>query len=691
MKKAGTTIKILSCLVILVSIIHCKREASLSETEAGKVSRPFEYKGYSSPEYKSYVKSSQYVSMFDGTKIAVDVYLPSDGPKDRSYPVLFTYHPYKRATIDPKTGIMKHGFPGMERFIKYFSSYGFGIVIADMRGSGASFGSRLDVSPQLARDGKQLIDWMEAQTWCNGNVGMFGGSYLGWSQFAVAGEKPRALKAIMPEVVFFDSFSNGTPYAEGILNRTFIKAWPPIQILMDRAAYIPTGERPLLPAAPVIDEDGDGELADEIPLDQNSNIFFIDDPPTYSDGAERRHIYYNAIKEHLSNRDMSRWAPAAPFRNSRIEGTAYTWTDLGPSYRPARIAETGIAVYNVGAWFDTFTRDTTRWFATLKETNPSKMFIHPSLHSSPDLLPALMAGPYWGYFGEDQEQFAQRMLKERLRFFDRYLKGIENRIETDPPVLIFVMNGEGWRTENEWPLARQVVSNYFLNDGYSLSPVRASAGADIYEADLSHDSRYGGLKVTRWGAGILDKPMKRTQKDQQCLTYTTDLLGGDTEVTGHPIVHLWVSSTADHGDIFVYLEDVDERGEAYYVTEGKLRAGFASLVPDEEILPEGVKIDVLPDLPYHGFKDTDYVDGIFASGNVIELVLDLYPTSWVFKRGHRIRISIACADWPTFDLHPKLSQTNKPKDPNNIVPTITVYRDAGHPSRIELPVIPPKS
>ena len=168
---------------------------------------------------------------------------------------------------------------------------------------------------------------------------------------------------------------------------------------------------------------------------------------------------------------------------------------------------------------------------------------------------------------------------------------------------------------------------------------------------------------------------------------TSRPLEQDTEVTGHPIVHFWVSSTADYGDFFVYLEDVDEKGEAYYITEGKLRAGFAGLVPQEDMLPSEARIDVLPDLPYHGFKDSDYVKGIFAGGNIVELTFDLFPTSWVFKKGHRIRVPIACADWPTFDLHPRLSLRNDPNDPVDIVPTVIVYRDAKHPSRIELPVI----
>ena len=683
-------------LVFLVSLLISAAGAEHSEAGGGKVNRPFEYAGHSAPEYKSYIRSSQYVSMFDGTKLAVDLYLPSEGPIDRRFPVLLNYHPYMRATIDRKTGAIN---PPLSRLwgevIKFLTSYGYALVIADMRGSGASFGSRLDMSPQLARDGKQIIDWIDMQSWCSGNVGMIGGSYIGWSQFAVAAQKPRALKAIMPEIINFDMFAGGLFYCGGLYSRGMIEAWGEHMSMFDKGAAIPV-IHPLLPAgvaAPVVDEDGDGELTDEIPLDLNKNGFFFDDPPTYSDGKKRRHIYYNAIREHLDNLDPRRWAPVAPFRNCRIAGSNYTWTDLGPSDWPARLAESGIAIYNVGGWFDIFTLGTTRWYATLKKTNPSKMFIHPSFHYGPDSLPSWFAGPYWSFFGEDLERADNRMMMERLRFFDRYLKGIKNEIDTEPPVLIYVMNGEGWRFENEWPLAREVVTTYYFEEGNTLSAVKTTNGLDDYKADLTHDSRYGVNNTTRWmgAARPLDQPMKRTDKDRKCLTYTSVPLEKEAEVTGHPIAHFWVSSTADFGDFFVYLEDVDESGGAYYVTEGKLRAGFAGLVPQEDMLAPGTQIDVLPDLPYHGFKDTDYVDGIFAGGNVVELIVDLFPTSWVFKKGHQIRVSIACADWPTYDLHPKLSPKNDPSDPANTVPTVTVHRDTTHLSRIELPVIPPKS
>jgi len=680
---------LLAMIVSLVGLFNNFQGILPSEAATAKISCPFEYAGYSSPEYKNYVKSSQYVSMFDGTKLAVDVYLPSDGPTKGPFPVLVNYLPYKRSVIDPKTGHIAGTLVGTEAHIKLYTSYGYAIVIGDMRGSGVSFGSRLDMSPQLAKDGKQLIDWIEMQPWCNGNVGMYGGSYLGWSQIATAGQKPKALKAIMPEVINLDVFS--MYYNAGIYNRGITDVVGNLIYRLDMNFYIPAAN--LLPATPVVDEDSDGELADEIPQYPSGKPFFFDEPPTYADGKNRQNIYYDATREHLKNYDARKWTSAAPYRNSRIADTEYTWVDLGPSNWPVRLRELGIPIYNVGGWFDFFTLGTTQWYATLKRTNPSKMLIHPSFHTALD-FPPWMLGPYWYYFGEDTGKAAAGMMKERLRFFDRYLKGIKNGIDTEPSVYIYVMNGEGWRFENEWPLARQVVTKYYFEEGNTLNRIRMNDGSNKYKVDLSCDSRYGPNKVSRWigiGPTPMDQPMKRTDKDQKCLTYTSKPIERDTEVTGHPIIRFWVSSTADNGDFFVYLEDVDEQGEGYYVTEGKLRAGFARLVPQEEMLTPGTNIKILPHLPYHGYKDTDYVDEIFAKGNIVELVIDLHPTSWVFKKGHRIRISIACADWPTFDLHPKLSPRNDPNDQTNVIPTITVYRDAKHPSRIELPIIPPKS
>ena len=175
---------------------------------------------------------------------------------------------------------------------------------------------------------------------------------------------------------------------------------------------------------------------------------------------------------------------------------------------------------------------------------------------------------------------------------------------------------------------------------------------------------------------------------KKTIIFETEPLFKNMEVTGHPIVHLALSSTADYGDVFVYLNDVDGTGNSLLVTEGQLRAGFAKLYNSDEMIKTHSGIDVLPDLPWHGYNKDQYVDKVFADGKPVNLTIDLHPTSWVFKNGHKIRLSIACSDYPTFRLHQQLAPGNDPENPNNIVPAITVLFGKGYDSFLELPVIP---
>jgi uncharacterized protein len=157
-----------------------------------------------------------------------------------------------------------------------------------------------------------------------------------------------------------------------------------------------------------------------------------------------------------------------------------------------------------------------------------------------------------------------------------------------------------------------------------------------------------------------------TANDERALTYTSIVLPEDVEVTGHPIVHLWVTSTADDGDFFVYISEVDENGYAHYLTEGSLRASHRALSE----APYNYM-----GLPYHRSFAEDLQP--LPSGEPVELVFDLLPTSNIFETGHHIRVTIMGADADTFAT-PQL-------DP---APTVSVYRNAEYSSYIDLPIIP---
>jgi len=140
-------------------------------------------------------------------------------------------------------------------------------------------------------------------------------------------------------------------------------------------------------------------------------------------------------------------------------------------------------------------------------------------------------------------------------------------------------------------------------------------------------------------------------------------------VTGHPVVHLWVSSTAPDGNFFAFLEEVDAEGVSHYVSDRGIRASRRIHYQQPPWSELGV--------PFLRAYEQDYAR--FPEGEPVELVFDIYATSYVFRKGNRIRVTITCSHLPTYQLPPSLTF-----DPP---PIIKVYRDAAHPSYITLPVI----
>lgn len=673
-----------------------------------KISRPFEYKGYSKKEYKSYVRKSEYVTMSDGVKLAVDIYLPSKGPERKSFPTVVEYTPYSRAFISAafkpleKTNAknMMGGYgaliPMPFCFDMSLIENGYALVIADLRGAGASFGSRLDLGPQIGKDGAELIDWIAKQEWSDGNVGMKGGSYMAMSQIMTASNRPKSLKAIFLMVY---PFGFQDIYVGGIYSVGFMLPFSEMLWTMNMNQTKTVGSFPIMPSAPVVDEDGDGELLDELPIDINKNGTFLDDykypedpndEPRYEDGAKRKHIYYLATKDHEKNLKINDWISKAGFIDFNLSEIGLDKQygnldgyDISPAGMMPPIMESGIPIYHLGGWFDAQPRSTTIFYSTAKKTNPSKLLMLPVYH--------ILTSPFYKYFGEDGSKVTKNVSTETLRFFDKYLKGIDNGIDKEPPVTLYVM-GRGIRQESNWPPEGWKPINFYFGENNKLINEPDKPGKDKYKADFTHNSGFGPQSGNRWKMYMIPSDVPdRAEMDKKCLVYDSAPMNQDTEVTGHPIADIWVSSTADYGDIYVYISDVTEDGKAILVTEQPIRAGFAGLEDINTMVKRGkTGIDVLPKLPWHGYEKADYQDKIFTGGRIVELKFDLMPTSWVFKKGHKIRVAVAAADWPTFPLHPKLSPSNDPKDGKNIVPELTFYRDKEHQSMITMPVVPNK-
>ncbi len=645
------------------------------------------------PTYESYKRTSTFVDMSDGVKLAVDILEPRQGPFKEKSPVVFIFTPYGRSYLVPDVGFfgrlagaiagvgwgpdvdMGDYNPSVELLLRQ----GYRVVVADMRGTGASFGYQMPLEPRLARDGKEIVEWIADQNWCDGNIGMIGASFLAWAQFVTAAQKPEALKCIVPEVMGFDVYSTGVRPG-GI----------PLERWIDGFSYRLRGynlnvkeiSKGLFPTLPVIDEDHDGDLEDEWPHINREEIgkgYFF---PTYSDGKRREQsLYYAAILDHLDNVQGEEFLDSSfqyydSYGPPPFDTVSYKVTS--PGYYARDIAESGVAVYNIGGWYDGFVKGTPMWQATLAETNPSHMMIAPRFHIP--IIPKYYR-KFSGYKGNYPEQLAM----EQLRFLDYHLKGLQNGWEKDSAVKIFIVH-EGWYLANQWPLPNSNYKSYFFQSDGSLSHQLRKKGRLSYEVDFTVSSNYGKNKRNRWlmylpGTGEV---MNRKEVDDKTLLLESSPLSKDFIVAGHPLVSVYLSNDRPYGDLFVYLEEVDDKGNAYYVTEGQLRGGWAQ-TRDYDVVADH-RIKVKPDLmPWKGFQANQWQDSIFAKNEVVEMSFDLLPIAYKFRKGNRIRISIAGADRGNFQLHPKLCPDG---DPRKCLPT--TYRiicTDSYPSKIELPIL----
>ena len=569
----------------------------------GSLSGPGKYEGYSQPLYNARSSTSQYITMRDGTKLAALILRPAQNgePVSTPLPVIWTHDRYHREGIFAWSWLLT------------LLKYGYIIVSVDARGTGASFGTfRGPFSPEETNDAYDITEWLAAQPWSNGNIGMYGRSYLGITQYMAASKAPPHLKAIFPEMAEFDHYSFF--YPGGVFHYDFIRQW--------------------------------GDMVKKLDTDGSAVTEDMD-----------KTILQEALKEHTGNLDVFDMFSSLPFRDGM---SAMTRTQPYIVNNPASylkdIRSSGVAVYHWVGWYDMFPKDALLWYSNL--TNPQKIVIGPWAHPE---LGSLDLGI------------------EELRWYDYWLKGIDNGVMSEAPIYYYTMgDGEksGWHSAWKWPLPEQKLTNYYLdgansgsvksvNDGsLSLALPVATSGVDEYTVDYSTTTG----KSTRWTAGYnVTSPAYPTMmfNDRKGLTYTSPTLTAQVEVTGHPVVHIWVTSSARDGDFFVYLEDVSEANFSKYITEGNLRASHraVSIAPYENL-----------GLPYHRSYAEDIAD---LPDQPVELVFDLLPTSYVFDAGHRIRVTITCADKDTA-LTPQL-------DPS---PTVQLYREPDHASYITLPIIP---
>ncbi len=328
-----------------------------------------------------------------------------------------------------------------------------------------------------------------------------------------------------------------------------------------------------------------------------------------------------------------------------------------------------VPVHTLGGWFDIFTQPTVRGYTGMRRNGKtavarekSRMIIGPWGHGVSKAIGDLDFGSQANIDRDAVE----------LEWYDYWLKGIDNGFQNEPPVKLFVMGKNIWRSENEYPLARsQHRKMYFWSGGHANSwrgdgqlswdAPTADPKPDQYRYDPDNPvPSVGGNNCCGAPTPAGPRDQRPVESRNDVLVYTSDFLNEDVEVTGPIKVILYASSDALDTDFVAKLVDVYPDGRAFNVAEGILRARYRESLSRPKLLDPG---------------------------KIYEMAIDLVGTSNVFLKGHRMRADIASSHFPQFDRNPN---TGDPFGMSGKVRVAhqTIYHSKTYPSHIVLPVIP---
>ena len=577
-------------------------------------------------EYRVGRPSSTYVTMRDGCRLAVDVYLP-EGVTEPVPTILILTPYYRRFSLRPDAPPGAEDCPGSARWRDLFVARGYALVVVDVRGTGASFGTRDSFrSPREREDFGEVADWIVGQSWSDGRIGATGISYVGAACDFLASTGRKAVRAIAPLFAVWDTYADHY-YPGGILLNRLAETYDELMVAMDH------DRRDLLSAFAYYK---DPNLAGPAPVDS--------DEGTLRDAA---------VHEHLGNFRMPDFITEFRFRE---EPLPYDPTFSSASVSPYKYAATipeDVAVYSVSGWMDGagYANGGLARFLTL-----------------PNAKRHLLLGP-WDHGARvnvsrwrDRDVPRFSLDGELLRFFDHYLMERATGLEREAPVHTFAMHGEQWHADPAWPVPGGV-QHFALGAGV-LSPQPGAAGENRLAADFSAGT---GTKTRYERLAALDTRDYYPDwqgTDAGMLRYDSPPLETDAEMTGHAIASLWIASSEPDAAVHAYLSEVEADGTVRYVTEGVLRALHRKEAP-----PPG---NYKAAWPFRTYSRADASP--LTPGEATLLRFPLLPTSWTFRRGSRIRLAIAGADADHYA-----------QAPHGRPPVLTVHHGGALASAIDLP------
>lgn len=574
---------------------------------------------YSEAKFEVHATRGHKAAMRDGIQLSVDVFQPK---ADGRFPAILIITPYSNN-------------PGFTKRGTWFAQRGYVVAVADSRGRFDSEGTWDPFDPKHKTDGYDLVEWLAHQPWCDGRVGMMGLSFMGWAQWWTASQAPPSLKCIVPEVAPPDAMFN-TPYQNGVL----------VSWMVDWAGA------------------NGGRVGQTM------------GPGPYGGFAleERRLTDYMQLP-YLKLQEV-RGALDAPWYEKWIRGNTSSdkyWQDI--AYQtPESYGKISVPSLAATGWFDADFPGAPMNYLAMKQHGAT----------AEARRPRMVIGPWQHIINSNRKLGAFDYGDEAVidwdgyvcRWFDHWLKDIDNGVEKDAPVHLFVMGRNRWRTAQDWPLPETKWTKfYFHSNGHA----NGIGGDGTLSTSPDHTAEsdtftYDPAKPTRscFTGGHLEDGAADTRKSSggdDVLVYTTPPLEEEVEVTGPITAKLYAATSARDTDWMIRLIDMQPDGFSAMLCEGVMRARHRD--------PER-----------HGAFNPAKLSTIEPNA-VLEYTIDFWrATSNAFAKGHRIRIEISSSWFPYYLRNLNTGADNIGLETKTVIAKQTIYHSAKFPSHVVLPVIP---
>ena len=627
----------------------------------------------SQPSFDAMLARNLGMQTRDGVRLASDVWRPArDGePLPGPFPAILTRTPYGRTATGP-AGQQSNG--------EFWATRGYLYVTQDVRGRFDSEGDFVLLANE-GPDGYDAVEWTAALPYCDGNVGTQGTSYLAWVQNALAIERPPHLRAMW----IHQGGSNGNVTSlrhNGALELRWL-TWAVTHGARSREAS------------------RDPRLRDELLAAGREMYEWL------------RRLPWAAGKGPLAALPAyERWA-----RDLYEHGDADEyWQQAGLNFEPHYDRSADVPTMYSGGWYDSYTRATVDNYAALSERlSHQHLLMGPWTHGDLPLDRTYSGEVDLGSEAPIAGNLAESRRHLQLRWFDRWLRGVEHAY-APPAVQIFVMGGGSgaktdagrllhggrWRDESSWPLERALLTDYHLLPGGGLSAEDA-AGEDSGGSEFTFDPEHplptvsantsslneilptpsritlptpltlmrvmvvqgGANQTTREGVLGAEPPYGPLAGRPDTLTFETEPLTEPLEVTGPVEVTIHLSSDAPDTDIFAMLLDI---------------------YPSTEHWPDGYRLNVTDGIMRVRYREGIDAPQLMEPGAVYAVRFPLYPTSNLFAAGHRIQLLISSSSFPRFDVNPNSGEPIGRHTRTQLAHN-TVHHSAQYPSKLTLPVV----